>query len=375
MKAVAFFIPLHPLSHEDESRHVKIMVFLVNMRTIFGHSVILRLFCIPKHQDAIMKAILTITGSDSTGGSGLQADIRTISALGGQAVSAVTSITLQNTLGIQAFYDLPPEIVRGQIEAVVNDIQPEIVKIGMIRTVGTLAAIVATLTKYSPKFVIYDPIVMSAGGERLMSDDVLVQVIHELIPRCSLVILRDIDAHKAFSNAVGADKALIVKDLTRHGYSSSFSSALSVFLAETDNLQEAVARAKEYIRTLITRDSNLQGRSSQLYDEFAELVRSHCNTNRDVAFYADCMNVTPRYLAQVTHRISGLSPKSIIDRQLAETLQRQLLTTRSSVQEIAYSYGFTSQAQFSKFFKKETGLSPTEFRKKSDNETLTHNII
>lgn len=82
----------------------------------------------------LLKTILTITGSDSTGGSGVQADIRTISALGGYAVSAVTSITVQNTLGIQAFHDLPADIVKGQIEAIINDVQPDTVKVGMIRT-------------------------------------------------------------------------------------------------------------------------------------------------------------------------------------------------------------------------------------------------
>ena len=90
--------------------------------------------------------ILTITGSDSTGGSGVQADIRTISELGGYAVSAITSITVQNTLGIQEFFDIPAEIVSGQIEAIMNDMQPDIVKIGMIRRVETLNVVIDALT-------------------------------------------------------------------------------------------------------------------------------------------------------------------------------------------------------------------------------------
>ena len=90
--------------------------------------------------------ILTITGSDSTGGSGVQADIKTISALGGYALSAITAITVQNTLGIQEFFNLPDNIVAGQIEAIINDIQPEVVKIGMIRSVGTLNALARCLS-------------------------------------------------------------------------------------------------------------------------------------------------------------------------------------------------------------------------------------
>ena len=79
--------------------------------------------------------ILTITGSDGTGGSGVQADIRCIHALGGTATSAITSITVQNTLGIQQFYDLPATTVRQQIEAILNDLQPQVIKIGLLRSI------------------------------------------------------------------------------------------------------------------------------------------------------------------------------------------------------------------------------------------------
>ena len=95
--------------------------------------------------------ILTITGSDSTGLSGIQADITTITSLGGQAVSVITSITAQNTLGIQQFYDIPASVVRQQIEAIVNDVQPRIVKIGLIRSVEVLNVIVEMLTRYRPE--------------------------------------------------------------------------------------------------------------------------------------------------------------------------------------------------------------------------------
>ena len=105
--------------------------------------------------------ILTITGSDSTGGSGVQADIKTISELGGYAVSAITSITVQNTLGIQEFFDVPAEIVSGQIEAIMNDIQPTIVKVGMIRRVETLGVVIDALTKYRPDYIIYTPAIWS----------------------------------------------------------------------------------------------------------------------------------------------------------------------------------------------------------------------
>ena len=119
----------------------------------------------------------------------------------------------------------------------------------------------------------------------------------------------------------------------------------------------------------MARKSDLSGRSSQLYNEFLEAVQKHYRTNRDVAFYADCLNVSPRYLSQVAHRISGKSPKSIIDHTLTEALACQLRTTQKTIQEIAYEHGFASQAQFSKFFRKQTGMAPSGWRKASNGSS------
>ena len=101
------------------------------------------------------KTILTITGSDGTGDSGVQADIRLISGLGGTAASVVTSITVQNTLGIQQFHDLPAVVVRQQLEAIVNDLQPQVVKIGLLRRADVVEAIVDVLRRHQPKYIIY----------------------------------------------------------------------------------------------------------------------------------------------------------------------------------------------------------------------------
>ena len=137
-----------------------------------------------------LQPILTITGSDSTGGSGVQADIKTISELGGYAVSAITSITVQNTLGIQEFFDVPAEIVSGQIEAIMNDIQPSVVKVGMIRKVETLDVIIDALTKYRPDYIVYAPAIWSSNGDALMTEDVVSQIKYRLLPLCSAVVAR-----------------------------------------------------------------------------------------------------------------------------------------------------------------------------------------
>jgi len=275
------------------------------------------------------KPILTITGSDSTGGSGIQADIRAISELGGCAATAVTSVTVQTTLGIQEFYDLPAAIVGGQIEAVMNDVQPEVVKIGMIRTLDTLAVVVDALKRYRPRHVIYDAVATSSSGEELVPQEVLREIERQLLPLCTQVVRLD--------------------GRLEHGQANRYASELAVKLNSEGQGRYSTERGV--------------GRAAGLHREFLRLLEEDYRHNSDVHHYADCMNVSARYLAQVTRRISGQSPKAIIDERLTREIERLLTTTERTVQEIAYSCGFLSQAHLTKFFKKQRGMSPTGYRK------------
>ncbi len=315
--------------------------------------------------------ILTITGSDSTGGSGVQADIKTISELGGYAVSAITSITVQNTLGIQEFFDVPAEIVSGQIEAIMNDIQPTIVKVGMIRRVETLGVVIDALTKYRPDYIIYTPAIWSSNGDALMTEDVVSQIKYRLLPLCSVVVARkkenDIILQDTKLLRMAEDngmKVFLLDNANSHGLTNRFSSALAVYLNQGKKMDEALAKAQDFINVELTRESNLQGRSSELYNQFISQVNNFCRTYSDVHFYADQLNVSSRYLAQVTRRISGKTPKAIIDEYIVKEIERGLSTTTHTVQEIANTFGFSSQAHLTKFFKKMRGLTPSEYRKK-----------
>ena len=116
---------------------------------------------------------LTIAGSDSCGGAGVQADIKTMSALGVYAASAITSVTVQNTLGVQAIQAIQPEIVAGQIRAVMDDIKPTAIKVGMVNDQTTILAIADTLQQYSPQKLIVDPVMVSTSGSTLMHEDAL----------------------------------------------------------------------------------------------------------------------------------------------------------------------------------------------------------
>lgn len=316
-----------------------------------------------------IQPILTITGSDSTGGSGVQADIRTISELGGYAVSAITSITVQNTLGIQAFFDVPAEIVSGQIEAIMNDIQPSIVKVGMIRRVETLEVVIDALTKYRPDYIIYAPAIWSSNGDALMTEDVVSQIRYRLLPLCSVVVARKkendiiLQDTKLLRMAEGNGMQVFLLDnANSHGLTNRFSSALAVYLNQGKKMEDALAMAQDFINVELTRESNLQGRSSELYNQFISQVNNFCRTYSDVHFYADQLNVSGRYLAQVTRRISGKTPKAIIDEYIVKEIERELSTTTHTVQEIANTFGFSSQAHLTKFFKKMRGVTPSAFR-------------
>lgn len=318
-----------------------------------------------------IQPILTITGSDSTGGSGVQADIRTISELGGYAASAITSITVQNTLGIQAFFDVPAEIVSGQIEAIMNDIQPSIVKVGMIRRVETLEVVIDALTKYRPDYIIYAPAIWSSNDDALMTEDVVSQIRYRLLPLCSVVVARkkenDIILQDTKLLRMAEDngmKVFLLDNANSHGLTNRFSSALAVYLNQGKKMEDALAMAQDFINVELTRESNLQGRSSELYNQFISQVNNFCRTYSDVHFYADQLNVSSRYLAQVTRRISCKTPKAIIDEYIVKEIERELSTTTHTVQEIANTFGFSSQAHLTKFFKKMRGLTPSEYRKK-----------
>ncbi len=318
-----------------------------------------------------MKSILTITGSDSTGGSGVQADIKTISELGGYAVSAITSITVQNTLGIQEFFDIPAEIVSGQIEAIMNDIQPSIVKVGMIRKVETLEVVIDALTKYRPDYIIYAPAIWSSNGDALMTEDVVSQIKYRLLPLCSVVVARKKESDiilqdtKLLRMAEGNGlKVFMLDNANSHGLTNRFSSALAVYLNQGKKMDEALQMAQDFINVELVREGNLQGRSSELYNQFISQVNNFCRTYSDVHFYADQLNVSSRYLAQVTRRISGKTPKAIIDEYIVKEIERELSTTTHTVQEIANRFGFSSQAHLTKFFKKMKGTTPSEYRKK-----------
>ena len=300
--------------------------------------------------------ILTITGSDSTGGAGIQADIRTITSLGAEAMSVVTSITLQNSLGIQEFYDIPAPVIERQIDAVCDDAHPYVVKIGMVRNAASLFAIVQCLRRHQPQWILFSPVVCSTHEEQLMDDSLISLVQTELLPLCSLLVVRKRDAHhfKA-ARAIETDGT--------HGRCNELCSSIAVYLNQGDSLDNAIRRATLLVPPT-PMDDDLQGRTASLYRDFVAMQEQLCSHSHDVNFYARQLGVSPRYLAQVTHRVANQTPTALIEATLLFRI-RQLLdsTPPLSFQAIAEELDFSSQAHLTNFFKRLTGTTPSHYRR------------
>ena len=129
-----------------------------------------------------MKKVLTIAGSDSSGGAGIQADIKTITAHKMYAMSAITALTAQNTTGVYGVVDAPPDFVAAQLDCIFTDIAPDAVKIGMVSNPEIIQAIAEKLREYQAKNIVIDPVMVSTSGSRLLSDDALETLRTALLP-------------------------------------------------------------------------------------------------------------------------------------------------------------------------------------------------
>ena len=134
-----------------------------------------------------MRTVLTIAGSDSGGGAGIQADLKTFAAHGVYGTSAITAITAQNTLGVIAWQALPADLVTAQIEAVAGDIGAHAVKIGMLATAAIVEAVGAAIEELDLPQVVLDPVMIAKGGDRLLEEDALAAMRAELLPRAHVV--------------------------------------------------------------------------------------------------------------------------------------------------------------------------------------------
>src|SRR5689334_7433000 len=134
-----------------------------------------------------MHTALTIAGSDSGGGAGIQADLKTFAAFGVYGTSALTAITAQNTKGVASWEPVSTELVIAQIETVATDIPPNAVKTGMLATAAIVEAVAATIEELDLPNLVVDPVMVAKGGSRLLEDDAVAALVAELLPRAEVL--------------------------------------------------------------------------------------------------------------------------------------------------------------------------------------------
>jgi hydroxymethylpyrimidine/phosphomethylpyrimidine kinase len=234
---------------------------------------------------------VTIAGSDSSGGAGIQADLKTFSALGVYGASVITALTAQNTQGVAGIHDVPAHFIAQQIDAVFSDLKVNAVKIGMLSVPVAIAAVAAGLERWKQTLVVLDPVMIATSGDRLLAPAAIDVLKRELIPRALVItpnlheaaallnepLARDEDEMRAQAEKLlllGAQAVLIkgghaqstdatdllvtssaVAHLTAekfdtentHGTGCTLSSAVAAGLAKGLRLSEAVADAKSYV--------------------------------------------------------------------------------------------------------------------------------
>lgn len=131
--------------------------------------------------------VLTIAGSDPSGGAGVQADIKAFSALGAYATAVVTALTAQSTRGVAAVHHVPPDFVATQLDVLFDDVRIDAVKVGMLGGVGTVRAVAAALGRHAPPHVVVDPVMVATSGDRLLAAEAVAALREELLPRADLV--------------------------------------------------------------------------------------------------------------------------------------------------------------------------------------------
>ena len=265
-----------------------------------------------------MKTALTIAGSDSSGGAGIQADIKTMTANGVYAMSAVTALTAQNTTGVYGILESTPEFLASQLDCIFTDIFPDAVKTGMVASTGLIEVIADKLKQYKAKNIVVDPVMVATSGSRLISQEA-VEALKALLLPLATVLTPNIPEAEVLSGLTSSGPAdmekaaqaigeaygcavlckgghdlhdandLLWRDGTckwfhgrridnpnTHGTGCTLSSAIASNLAKGYDLDTAVERAKAYLSGALAAMLNLgagQGPMDHLFDLKGEYVR------------------------------------------------------------------------------------------------------
>lgn len=247
-------------------------------------------------------SVLSIAGFDGSGGAGLQADIKTASALGCYSTSVLTALPVQNTTGVKAIYPIPKKAIAEQMESIFDDIFPDAIKIGMVHSRELVETIVATLKKYPARPVVFDPVMVATSGHKLIEDETVATIVEKLIPLADVItpnldeasILAQMEIKNVGDMYVAGEKikklgarSLLLKGghlkterltslyfgedgqvhefhyqkyatANTHGSGCTLSSAIASFIARGETLLHAVAQGQDYVHRAIRYGMDVQ---------------------------------------------------------------------------------------------------------------------
>ena len=192
-----------------------------------------------------MRTALSIAGSDSSGGAGVQADLKTMTMNGVFAMSAITALTAQNTTGVTGILEADPEFLKKQIDAVFEDIRPDAVKIGMVSSSGLIKTIAERLQHYKAENIVVDPVMVATSGSRLLEEDAVDTLKKELVKGGHNI--NDANDLLYTKEEVSWFKGKRINNPNTHGTGCTLSSAIAANLAKGFDLKISVQRAKDYI--------------------------------------------------------------------------------------------------------------------------------
>ena len=358
--------------------------------------------------------VLSITGSDGTGGAGIQADVQTITALGGRALTVLTTLSIDDQQEGLLFYDLAAPLVIKQLQQLRLNQKLEAVKVGLVRNALTVKALRQELSDI--KHLVCDPGILSARGVMLVEEDAVSALKSYLLPLVEVLTLRCDEAELLLGQSIDSDEDMLkaaqklchlgaewvllrggrhianrltallyneqshqffstcnIEGWQQHGVGGAMSSAIATRLAMGDDVPTAVQKAHEYMHNQVIYAPSAETQQLQpnkLYNRFLDLIAQHYTTAHDVDFYAQQLNISTRYLSEVTAKNGAQSPKKVIGNYVIDKAKVLLDSSRLTVQEISNQLGFATQAHFCKVFQQTAGVSPSQYRNRDFSQTI-----
>jgi hydroxymethylpyrimidine/phosphomethylpyrimidine kinase len=302
--------------------------------------------------------------------------------------------------------NFPAHIIRQQIVDVVAECHPRAVKVGLVRTpeaVGVISEGIVGIRR-----IVVAPGIMASNNVQLVDDETIDAIRRRLVPMASLLVLRQVEAEKILGVNIATDSDMVaaaqsfidmgaeyvmirggritegrvtalllgndvkqffssynIEGWKQHGVGGALSTAVATRLGMGDDVPDAVRNAHEFVHSRIVysvEGSGKRMRPADIYNAFMNQLSNNYQRAHDVAFYADKLNITTRYLSQITNESVSKSPKQIIADYLVCEARQVLENSRLSVKEVSDNLGFRAVSVFCKLFKQQTGFTPSEYR-------------